>query len=70
MDKNILKGQWKETKGQVKKFWAKITDDELDEVEGNLDELAGLLQKKYGYSRDKAKDQIRQKLKMFKEKIQ
>lgn len=65
MDKEFLKGHWQEARGQVKKYWAKVTDEELDSVKGNFDGIAKLLQHKYGYSRDKAKDQLRQKLSMI-----
>jgi len=53
MNKDILKGQWKELKGEVKKKWGKLTDDDLLEIEGEEEKLTGLLQKKYGYAREK-----------------
>lgn len=54
MDKNILKGKWKEMKGDLKAKWGKLTDDELQEAEGNQEKFIGLLQKKYGYSKEQA----------------
>lgn len=55
MNKDILKGQWLQIKGKIKQHWAKLTDDELSQIEGKEDELIGILQKKYGYSKDQAK---------------
>lgn len=52
MNKDILKGQWKELKGEVKKKWGKLTDDDLLEIEGEEEKLTGLVQKRYGYARD------------------
>jgi uncharacterized protein YjbJ (UPF0337 family) len=54
MDVDVLKGKWKEIKGEVKEKWGKLTDDDLSVVEGNKDKLLGILQQKYGYAKDKA----------------
>jgi uncharacterized protein YjbJ (UPF0337 family) len=58
MEKNQVKGNWKELKGKVKKKWAKLTDDDLLAAEGNFDEIAGRLQKTYGFSKEKAEQEI------------
>lgn len=58
MNADVLKGQWKEIKGEVRRQWGKLTDNEIDEVNGNAEKLAGQLQKKYGYSKDEAKRQV------------
>ena len=54
MNEDVLKGKWKEIKGSVKEKWGILTDDDLAEVEGKQEKLLGLLQAKYGYSKDKA----------------
>jgi uncharacterized protein YjbJ (UPF0337 family) len=53
MNEDILKGKWLEIKGWVKEKWGKLTDNDLREIEGKGEKLLGLLQKKYGYLRDK-----------------
>lgn len=58
MDENIFKGKWKEFQGKAKETWGKLTDDDLKTVEGKHEQLSGLLQKKYGYSKDKANTEI------------
>lgn len=58
MNKDILKGKWKEIKGKVKQQWGDLTDDEITHVEGNYDELSGLLQQKYGYQKEEAQKAI------------
>jgi uncharacterized protein YjbJ (UPF0337 family) len=55
MKKDILKGKWKEIKGAIKEKWGKLTDDDLTEMEGKEEKLLGILQKRYGYTEDKAK---------------
>jgi len=58
MDKDILKGKLKQLKGEFKKQWGKLTDDELDMVEGDRDKFLGVLQEKYGYSKDQARENL------------
>ena len=55
MNASIFKGTWMEVKGKIKQKWADITDDELLKIEGNHDEIYGILEKRYGYAKDKAK---------------
>ena len=54
MNEDILRGKWLEIKGRAKEKWGKLTDNDLGEIEGKGQKLLGLLQKKYGYIRDKA----------------
>jgi uncharacterized protein YjbJ (UPF0337 family) len=55
---DVIKGQWHQLKGEVKRQWGKLTDDEVDQVEGNAEKLSGLLQQRYGYARDRAEREI------------
>lgn len=59
MNTDIIKGNWKEIKGKAKQQWAKLTDDELQRIDGKREELVGSLQKAYGYARDEAEDQVK-----------
>lgn len=54
MNKDQLKGKWKQLKGQAKQRWGKLTDDDLDRIDGKHDELVGRIQERYGYSREQA----------------
>jgi uncharacterized protein YjbJ (UPF0337 family) len=58
MNKDIAGGKWKQIRGEAKAWWGKLTDDDLDRVAGKADVLAGLLQEKYGYTRQRAADEI------------
>jgi uncharacterized protein YjbJ (UPF0337 family) len=58
MNRDILEGQWKQIKGRVKQQWGRLTDDELDQLTGSYDELAGLIQERYGYSREEAANEL------------
>jgi uncharacterized protein YjbJ (UPF0337 family) len=62
MDANqdILTGKWHELKGQVKQQWGKLTDDDLQRLGGKTEELAGVLQQRYGYGKAQAEIEINQ----------
>lgn len=59
MNNDIFAGNWKQLRGRVKEWWGRLTDDEIDQVEGRYDRLAGVLQERYGYTRQAAEDEIR-----------
>ena len=52
MDKLEIKGDWNITKGKLKQKWAKLTDDDLQYVEGKHEELFGRIQKLTGETRE------------------
>lgn len=58
IDNNVLKGKWKQFKGDIKRMWGQITDDELDQIGGDRMKLEGKLQEKYGYSKEKAREEV------------
>lgn len=47
-----IEGNWKQIKGKARKEWGKLTDDDLDRIEGKREELVGALQERYGKSRE------------------
>ena len=59
MNQDQAGGKWKQFKGKVKEQWGKLTDDDLQMVEGKQDQLIGRLQERYGIARDEAERQIR-----------
>lgn len=60
MNKDIIKGNWKEMKGKIRQQWGNLTDDEITKMHGSYEELEGALQKKYGYNKEAAEQQIKQ----------
>jgi uncharacterized protein YjbJ (UPF0337 family) len=58
MNWDRIEGNWKQFKGKVKEKWGKLTDDDLTTVAGKRDQLAGLLQQRYGYQKDQAEKEI------------
>lgn len=58
MNRDILEGNWKQLRGEVRRKWAKLTDDDVEAVKGSRDKLAGRLQERYGYSKDEAEREL------------
>jgi uncharacterized protein YjbJ (UPF0337 family) len=58
MNEDILKGKWRQLKGEVKSQWGKLTDDDLDRAEGDAEKLIGRVQERYGYQREEAKREV------------
>ena len=62
MNRDIVEGKWKQMRGQVREWWGKLTDDELEQAGGKADQLIALLQQKYGYSREQAEQEFDRRL--------
>ena len=58
MNENTIKGNWEQVKGNVQKKWGELTNDELDQINGNRKILAGKIQEKYGHAQDAAEREI------------
>jgi uncharacterized protein YjbJ (UPF0337 family) len=55
-----IKGDWNITKGKLKQKWARLTDDDLQYVEGKQDELYGRIQKRTGETREAIEKAIKE----------
>ncbi|TXH32438.1 MAG: CsbD family protein [Rhodospirillaceae bacterium] len=58
MNKDEMEGNWKQLKGKIKQQWGKLTDDDIDVLQGKRDELAGRIQERYGIAKDEAEKQV------------
>lgn len=58
MNSDILKGKWNQLKGNVKQQWGNLTDNDVARIEGNYDEFVGVLQERYGYTRERAEREV------------
>ena len=65
MNNDIVEGKWKQIRGQAKELWGKLTDDDLDRAAGKYEALTGLLQEKYGYTREAAASEVDKRVKEF-----
>jgi uncharacterized protein YjbJ (UPF0337 family) len=58
MANHIVEGQWKQFKGEAKRLWGKLTDDDLERAAGNRDKMVGALEERYGYHKEKAQQEF------------
>jgi uncharacterized protein YjbJ (UPF0337 family) len=59
MNEDRVEGNWKQFKGKVKEQWGRLTDDDLDVIAGQRDQLSGKIQERHGVARDEAERQIK-----------
>ena len=59
MNEDIIQGKWNQIKGEAQKRWGKLTQDNIDQVEGSRTKLLGLIQESYGVAKDEAEKQIK-----------
>jgi uncharacterized protein YjbJ (UPF0337 family) len=65
MNQDILAGKWKQLRGELKTWWGKLTEDDVDKIGGQKDKLIGLLQERYGYAREQAEQEIDRRLQEY-----
>jgi uncharacterized protein YjbJ (UPF0337 family) len=63
MSDDILMGKWKQLRGQIQQKWGDLTNDDLDRIQGAQTEFEGLLQERYGYTKERAKQEVNDFLK-------
>ena len=52
MNQDQAQGKWDQMKGKAKKAWAELTDDDFKKAEGSLDKLYGVIQEKFGDTKE------------------
>lgn len=57
-NKDQIMGKWTEIKGDLRKTWGNITDDEFERTKGDVQSITGLIQQKYGESKENLKDKV------------
>src|SRR6266481_3088164 len=65
MNQDILSGKWKQMRGELKTWWGKLTDDDVDRIGGQKDKLIGLIQERYGYAREQAEQEVERRLQEY-----
>jgi uncharacterized protein YjbJ (UPF0337 family) len=65
INRDILAGKWKQLRGELKTWWSELTDDDLDRIGGEKDKLIGLVQERYGYTREYAEHQVERRLEEY-----
>ncbi|MFJ2992651.1 CsbD family protein [Pandoraea sp. NPDC087047] len=58
MNSDLIKGKWNQLKGEAKKQWGNLTDDDLLKIEGNRDKFVGVIQERYGKAKADAEREV------------
>jgi len=58
MNWDVIQGKWDQLKGSVKQQWGELTDDELTQINGDRDKLAGKLQERYGWAKTEVDEKM------------
>jgi uncharacterized protein YjbJ (UPF0337 family) len=58
MNWDQIKGDWKQLSGKLKEKWGKLTDDDLVTISGRRLQLAGVLQQRYGYDKERVEKEL------------
>lgn len=69
MNDDILEGQWKQVKGSIRNWWGKLTDDDVDRIAGKSEKLVGLLQERYGWTKERAHEEFTTRLAEFEDEM-
>jgi uncharacterized protein YjbJ (UPF0337 family) len=65
LNQDVFKGKWKQVKGEVRQWWGKLTDDDVNQIDGNVDKLVGRLQERYGYAKEDAEKEVNRRLQTY-----
>jgi uncharacterized protein YjbJ (UPF0337 family) len=65
MNKDEFEGKWKQIRGQARQWWGKLTDDDVERVGGKYEQFVGVVQEKYGYTREAAETEINKRVAEF-----
>jgi uncharacterized protein YjbJ (UPF0337 family) len=60
MNEDTLKGQWNQLKGKVRQKWGELTNDDVNVIQGQSEQLVGLIQQRYGIARAEAERQVKE----------
>jgi uncharacterized protein YjbJ (UPF0337 family) len=62
MNKTVIDGKWKQVRGQVKEWQGQLAGNPLGQAARKFDRLIGTLQEKYGYNRERAAKELKQRM--------
>lgn len=65
MNWDTIKADWKSFRGEIKERWGRLTDDDMDMIDGRREQLVGMLQKRYAIEKEEAERQLKDYLEMM-----
>lgn len=65
-----MNGKWTEVKGEIRKMWGNITGDELEQTKGDMTSISGLIQQRYGHTKEEVSAKLGDLAARFKTKFE
>jgi uncharacterized protein YjbJ (UPF0337 family) len=62
MNQDVFSGKWRELRGTLRSWWGRLSDDDLEKIGGEKDKLIGVVQEKYGQTREQAEREVDRRL--------
>jgi uncharacterized protein YjbJ (UPF0337 family) len=69
MNTDTFEGRWRQMRGELRSWWGKLSDSDFEKVAGKKDRLLGILQEKYGYTREAAQQEMDRRFKEYDERM-
>ena len=69
MNQDVFAGQWKHIRGELQAWWGKLAESDFDKIGGQKDQLVGIVQEKYGYTREQAQQEVERRLNEYGDKM-
>ena len=68
MNTDIFEGRWRQMRGDLRSWWGRLSDNDFEKIAGRKDRLIGMLQEKYGYTREAAQQEVDRRFKEYDER--
>ena len=68
MNTDTFEGRWRQMRGDLRSWWGKLSDNDFEKIAGRKDRLLGMLQEKYGYTREAAQQEIDRRFREYDER--
>lgn len=69
MNTDIFEGRWRQMRGDLRSWWGRLSDNDFEKIAGRKDRLIGMLQEKYGYTREAAQQEVDRRFKEYDERM-
>jgi uncharacterized protein YjbJ (UPF0337 family) len=69
MNSDTFEGRWKQMRGELRSWWGRLSDNDFEKIGGKKDRLVGMLQEKYGYTREAAQQEIDRRFREYDERM-
>ena len=69
MNSDVFEGRWRQMRGDLRSWWGRLSDNDFEKIAGRKDRLIGMLQEKYGYTREAAQQEVDRRFKEYDERM-